>query len=64
MIRVIQDSAGEFRFRVQGRNGEIVATSEGYTRSEDAERGVAALVRLVQEHVNGTPTFDQDPETP
>ena len=33
-----QDSAGEWRWRIRARNGEILATSEGYTSEEDAHR--------------------------
>lgn len=36
---VFEDEAGEWRWRLRAANGEIVATSEGYTRAEDAERG-------------------------
>jgi uncharacterized protein YegP (UPF0339 family) len=35
-------------FRVKSANGEIVSTSEGYTRAHDAERGYGALLRAVQ----------------
>lgn len=42
--RYFDDDAGEHRFAVDGANGENLATSEGYTRPRDAERGFAALV--------------------
>lgn len=48
MIEVFQDKAGEWRFRVKGSNGEIVAQSEGYTRKEDARRGAQTLVEIVR----------------
>lgn len=36
---IYQDSAGEWRWRLQARNNRIVATSgEGYTRKRDAIR--------------------------
>lgn len=49
MIEVFEDKAGEWRFRVKGLNGEIVATSEGYTSPNDANRGVYALRRIMAE---------------
>ena len=35
-VRVFSDASGEFRFSAIAGNGEVVATSEGYTRHEDA----------------------------
>lgn len=55
MTEIFQDEHGEWRFRVKGRNGEVVATSEGYTRSADAERGLNDLRRILDE------TRDQAP---
>lgn len=37
----------EYRFRVRARNGEIVASSEGYTTRAAAEKGVRALRRAL-----------------
>jgi hypothetical protein len=48
-VEYYKDSAGGFRFRVKGGNGEIVATSESYTRKRDAKRGYKALVDIVTE---------------
>ena len=39
-IRTAED--GHFYWVLKAANGEIVATSEFYTRREDAERGVKA----------------------
>lgn len=49
MVEVYQDAAGEWRFRVKGSNGEIVAVSEGYTRKDDAKRGYFALRSIVKD---------------
>lgn len=39
---VFQDKAGEWRWRRQAANGEIIATSgESYTRLADAERAAS-----------------------
>ncbi len=35
-VRIFSDSTGEFRFSAVAGNGEVVATSEGYTRRVDA----------------------------
>jgi len=36
IAQVYQDTAGQFRFRVLARNGEIVAEGESYLRKQDA----------------------------
>ena len=41
--KVFQGSDGQFYFNVYGSNGEVLATSEGYTRKHDAVRGFKAL---------------------
>ena len=47
MIEVYQDGAGEWRFRIKGANGEIVATGEGYSDKSGACEGVRALARIM-----------------
>lgn len=47
MVRYFQDAAGGWRFRVTGRNGEIVVTSESYTRRRDAKRGLKTLKAIL-----------------
>lgn len=42
-------SQDDHYFHVKGNNGEIVASSEAYTRRADAERGYEALERIVLE---------------
>jgi uncharacterized protein YegP (UPF0339 family) len=49
MTEIFQDENGEWRFRVRGKNNEIVATGEGYTRPQDAERGLATLRRILRD---------------
>lgn len=46
-VRPFRDAAGEYRFAIDGANGENLATSEGYTRAADAERGFDALADVV-----------------
>jgi uncharacterized protein YegP (UPF0339 family) len=45
---------GDAYFRLKGRNGEIVHTSEGYTTLADAHRGFEDLTRIVV-MANGVP---------
>lgn len=47
LIEFFQDEAGGHRFRIVGRNREIMATSESYTRPASAERGLRDLVNLI-----------------
>jgi uncharacterized protein YegP (UPF0339 family) len=42
-FEVYEDKAGEFRFRLKARNGEIVATSEGYTTKRACENGIESV---------------------
>ena len=37
------DKAGEIRFRLKAKNGEIVATSEGYKKKASALNGIASI---------------------
>lgn len=38
---------GEWRWRLIARNGEIIASGEGFTSKKDANRAVAAVKRAV-----------------
>lgn len=49
MVEYFKDKAGEWHYRIKGRNGEIMSTSEGYTRKGDAVRGFRDLVSVVRE---------------
>lgn len=42
-FRVYEDHAGAFRWQLLGRNGEIVAQGEGYTRRRDVLRAIRRL---------------------
>jgi hypothetical protein len=52
-VEYFRDRAGEWRFRIVAGNGEIVASSEGYTRQADARRGLADLSRAIREIEGG-----------
>ena len=40
---VYTDKAGEFRFRLKAKNGEIIATSEGYKAKASALNGIQSI---------------------
>ena len=47
--QVYQDKAGEFRFRLCARNGEIIAVSEGYTSKQNCMLGIESVKRNAPE---------------
>jgi len=42
-FEVYKDNAGEFRFRLKARNGEIIAVSEGYTQKAGCLGGIESV---------------------
>ena len=42
-FEVYADKAGEFRFRLKARNGEIIAVSEGYKAKSSCENGIESV---------------------
>lgn len=42
-FEIYNDKAGEFRFRLKAKNGEIIATSEGYGTKENCKNGVESV---------------------
>lgn len=42
-FEVYVDKAGEFRFRLKARNGEIIATSEGYKAKAGCFNGIESV---------------------
>ena len=54
-FEMYQDKAGEFRFRLKARNGEIIGTSEGYSAKAGCLNGIesvkknAAAAEIVEE---------------
>ena len=42
-FEVYTDNSGEFRFRLKAKNGQIIATSEGYTTMKNCMNGVASV---------------------
>ena len=42
-FELYQDKAGEFRFRLKARNGQVIAVSEGYTAKASCENGIESV---------------------
>ena len=42
-FEMYEDKAGEFRFRLKARNGEVIATSEGYKTKASCENGIDSV---------------------
>ena len=38
-----KDKAGEYRFNLKAANGEIIATSEGYSSKEACKNGIESV---------------------
>ena len=43
------DKAGEFRFRLKARNGEVIAVSEGYTAKASCLNGIESVTKNAPE---------------
>jgi len=48
-FQIYQDKAGEFRFRLTARNGQIIAVSEGYTTMKSCKNGVESVQKNAPE---------------
>ena len=42
-FELYEDKAGQYRFRLKARNGEIIATSEGYKTKASCENGIESV---------------------
>lgn len=42
-FEMYQDKAGEYRFRLKATNGQIIATSEGYTAKASCVNGIESV---------------------
>ena len=48
-FEMYQDKAGEYRFRLKARNGEIIGTSEGYTAKAGCLNGIESVKKNAAE---------------
>ncbi|WP_406660965.1 YegP family protein [Methanolobus sp. ZRKC3] len=42
-FEVFTDKSGKFRFRLKAKNGEIIATSQGYTSKAGCMKGIDSV---------------------
>lgn len=42
-FEMYQDKAGEYRFRLKAKNGEVIAVSEGYKSKDSCENGIESV---------------------
>ena len=42
-FELYRDKAGQYRFRLKARNGQIIATSEGYVTKVNCENGIQSV---------------------
>lgn len=42
-FEIYSDKAGEFRFRLKAKNGQIIAVSEGYTSKANCKNGIESV---------------------
>ena len=48
-FEVYNDKAGEFRFRLKARNGEVIAVSEGYKTKASCQNGIESVKKNAPE---------------
>ncbi len=44
-FEIYTDKAGEFRFRLKAKNGQIIGVSEGYKAMKSCRNGIASVVK-------------------
>ena len=42
-FEIIKDKRGEYRFHLKAANGEIIASSEGYSTKASAQNGIESV---------------------
>ena len=57
-FEIYTDKAGEIRFRLKAKNGQIIATSEGYKSMKSCLAGIASI----QKNAPGAPVEKPQPE--
>ena len=48
-FEIYQDKAGEFRFRLKARNGQIIAVGEGYKKKTSCLNGIESIKKNAPE---------------
>ncbi|MCR4861996.1 MAG: YegP family protein [Ruminococcus sp.] len=55
-FEIYKDKAGEFRFRLKAKNGEIIAASEGYVKKDSCKNGIES----VRKNAPDAPVIEED----
>jgi uncharacterized protein len=42
-FEIFQDAKDEYRFRLKAKNGEIIASSEGYNSKQACKKGITSV---------------------
>ena len=58
-FEIYLDKAGEYRFRLKAKNGEIIAASEGYSSKASCLNGIES----VRKNAAASPVVDKEPES-
>ena len=48
-FEVYKDKKGEFRFRLKAKNGQIIATGEGYSKADACLKGIESVRKNAKE---------------
>ena len=48
-FEVYKDKKGEYRFRLKAKNGQIIATGEGYAKVDGCLKGIASVQKNAKE---------------
>lgn len=48
-FEIYKDKAGEFRFRLKAKNGEVIVTGESYTTKANCKNGVASVMKNAED---------------
>lgn len=57
-FEIYTDKAGEFRFRLKAKNGQIISVSEGYVKKDSCKNGIES----VRKNAVDAPVVEPEPE--
>ena len=63
-FEVYTDKAGEFRFRLKAKNGQIIATSEGYKKKPSCLNGIESVKKNAPEASIETEAYGRQAREP
>ena len=57
-FEIYKDKAGQFRFRLKAKNGQVIAASEGYVKKDSCKNGINSVCKNAPE----APVIEPAPE--